>query len=361
MQIISTADSQAIPLAIAALARGELIVYPTETCYGLGVDATNATAVAHLLVYKGDRHRQVSIAVSSHTMAEDYVELNDMSRNLYANLLPGPLTVISQSRRRVDPRLESTTGTLGVRFPQHNFALGLIRQFGKPITATSANTSGKKEPYSLADWRKYTTLAKQNLISLFLDAGHLIERPTSTVVDTTLNDHAVLRQGEIVLSTHSPTSRSTSPDNTIKFASELTLRHLNLTRRFPLIFALQGDLGAGKTQFSKGIAHSLGIADNVNSPTYTLLHEYPFTTSKYQGVFYHLDTWRLADMAELESTLHLSTLLKPSNILSLEWAGKAQDLLSRYVKDCAIIYVDIKDINASTRQITYALSTPEWT
>lgn len=361
MQIISTSDPQALPLALAALTRGELIIYPTETCYGLGVDATNPAAVTQLLSYKGDRHRQVSIAVSSREMAEEYVELNDQAVNLYTHFLPGPLTVISNSRHRTDSRLESATGTLGVRFPQHDLALQLIKKFGTPITATSANTSGRKEPYSLADWRKYTAPAKQAMISLFLDAGKLLERPTSTVVDTTLNDPAVLRQGEIVLPAHSPIFTSPSPSVTLQFARDFTLQHLNLTRRFPLIFALQGDLGAGKTQFSKGIAQALGIIDNVNSPTYTLLHEYPYNTGKYQGVFYHVDTWRLADMAELESTLHFSSLLKPGNILSLEWAGKAKELLTRYQNNCVIIYLDIKEIDNTTRQIAYALSTPEWT
>lgn len=361
MQIISTSDPQALPLALAALSRGESIIYPTETCYGLGVDATNPAAVTQLLAYKGDRHRQVSIAVSSRAMAEEYVELSDQAVNLYTHFLPGPLTVISHSLHHIDPHLESATGTLGVRFPHHDFALQLIEKFGTPITATSANTSGKKEPYSLADWRKYTTPAKQALISLFLDAGKLLERPTSTVVDTTLNDPAVLRQGEIVLPAHSPSYNSSSPTATLQFAHDLTLQHLNLTRRFPLIFALQGDLGAGKTQFSKGVAQALGISDNVNSPTYTLLHEYPYDTGKYQGVFYHVDTWRLPDMAELESTLHFSKLLLPGNILSLEWAGKAKDALKQYQNSCVIIYLDIQEINPTTRQITYALSTPEWT
>ncbi|KKU45214.1 MAG: Sua5/YciO/YrdC/YwlC family protein [Microgenomates group bacterium GW2011_GWC2_46_7] len=361
MQIIPTSNSKAVSLACNALSRGELVIYPTETCYGLAVDVTNPQAVAQLLTYKGDRHRQVSIAVSSHEMATQFVELNDLAHNLYTHFLPGPLTVISTSFSRVDPRLESSHRTLGVRYPNHAFALKLIHHFGKPVTATSANTSGKKEPYSLTDWRKYTTPTKQAMISLFLDAGQLVDRPTSTVVDTTLNDPTVLRQGAIILPSHSPTFTSSSPAATQHFAIDLTLKHLNLTRRFPLIFALQGELGTGKTQFSKGIATALGISDTINSPTYTLLHEYPYNSPKYQGIFYHLDTWRLPDMAELETTLHLSKLLIPGNILSLEWAGKAKELLIQYQKSCVIIYLNIKDIDQNTRQISYTLSTPEWT
>jgi L-threonylcarbamoyladenylate synthase len=360
MQIIDVSDKNSIILACDALSRGELVIYPTETCYGIAGDATNSEAVTQLLLYKGDRHRQVAIAVSSREMAEKYVEINRIADNLYSNFLPGPITVISRSKHQVDERLESGDGTLGVRIPGYDFTLDLIKTFGTPITTTSANTSGKKEPYSLADWQKYTTKDKQQLVSVFLDAGKLKNRPTSTVVDTTLNDPQVLRQGEITISTLSQIFISHSPQETQDFAAKLLSRYLNLTSKYPLIFALQGELGTGKTQFSKGLATALGITDTVASPTYTILHEYPYQTPKYSGIFYHLDTWRLPDATELESTLHLSLLLKPGNIISMEWAGKAKRLLKSYEKDIPIIVVNIKELDVNTRQITYAFSTPQW-
>lgn len=360
MQIVKVTSLNAVTSALFALRAGELVIYPTETCYGLAVDANHKDAVTKLLEYKGDRQRQVSIAVTDRAMAEHYVQLNSIADNLYTNFLPGPITVISNSLHRVDKRLESAEGSLGIRIPDHPFALKFIRAFGCPITATSANTSGKKEPYSLADWQKYTTPSKQELISLFLDAGSLIERPTSTVVDTTLNDPVILRQGEIVLPTSSPTFTSTSPAATQEFAKSLVSRHLNLLHRYPLVVALQGELGAGKTVVSKGIAQALGITDTITSPTYTLLREYPFSLPKYSGVFYHLDTWRLADISELESTLHLSKLLRPGNIVALEWAGKAKSYLDKYKNNYPILLIDIHESNESTRLITYAFSTPEW-
>lgn len=377
MQIVSTKDPKSINLACEALARGELVIFPTETCYGIAVDATSPEAVTKLLAYKGDRHRQVAVAVADRQMAEKYVKINAIADNLYKNFLPGPITVISSSLHQVDERLESVDGTLGIRLPNYPFALDLIRQFGKPITATSANTSGKKEPYSLADWQKYTTPDKQNIVSLFLDAGKLADRPTSTVVDTTLNDPAVLRQGQITLPDLAPQFISDSPESTQRFAMGLLSKHLGLTHRFPLIIALQGELGTGKTQFVKGLALALGIDLNVSSPTYTLLREYPyacntpgvFTTShsgsvilspKYSGVLYHIDTWRLPDPNELESSLHLHELLKPGNIVAIEWAGKAENLLKTYEKDVPILVINLKELTEYTRQITYAFSTPEW-
>ncbi|MFH1244232.1 MAG: L-threonylcarbamoyladenylate synthase [bacterium] len=374
MQIIPISNIKALSLACATLSRGELVIFPTETCYGLAVDATNPAAITKLLAYKGDRHRQVAIAVANQAMAQQYVSLNDIATNLYTHFLPGPLTVISQSKKVIDSRLESATSTLGVRIPNYPFTQLLIQKFGRPLTATSGNTSGKKEPYSLQDWQKYTTPAKQKLVSLFLDAGKLADRPTSTVVDTTLNDPAILRQGEIFLPNSSPSFTTHSSAETQQFASTLTKQYLNLTNKYPLIFALQGELGTGKTQFSKGIAGALSITTNVNSPTYTLLHEYPYGSqqgvslrqqgdslqSKYSGIFYHLDTWRLPDPTELESTLHLSTLLKPGNVFAIEWAGKAKKLLNQYQNSCVIIYLDIKEISDQERLITYAFTTPEW-
>lgn len=360
MQIISITDPKAISIATTALSRGELVIYPTETCYGIAVDATNRDAVTKLLTYKGDRARQVAIAVADQKMAQKYVEINEIANNLYVHFLPGPITVISKSKHGVDERLDSTDGNLGIRIPDYSFALELIKAFGKPITATSANTSGKKEPYSHGDWQKYTTLDKQNMISIFIDAGKLIDRPTSTVVDTTLNDPQILRQGQLSIPSLTTTDLSDSPKKTQEFAEAIIKKYLPLTRRFPLIIALQGDLGVGKTQFVKGIAQALDINLNISSPTYTLMKEYPYVLPKYSGTLYHLDTWRLNDQSELESTIHLSTLFKPGNIIAIEWAGKAQELLKSFEKKVPILVINIKEIDVSTRQIIYAFSTPEW-
>ncbi len=317
-------------------------------------------------------------------MAEKYVGINKIAENLYTHFLPGPITVISESHHTVDERLESATGGLGIRIPKYDFALSLIKAFGKPITATSANTSGKKEPYSLSDWQTYTTKDKQEMVSIFLDTGKLADRPTSTVVDTTLNDPQILRQGELVIPELSPSFTSNSVEETLGIAKQIIVKHLPLTLRFPLIIALQGDLGVGKTQFVKGLASLLGIDQNVSSPTYTLMKEYPYgsqgsdlegsaqpadskagrsdpkVASKSSGVLYHIDTWRLADQNELESTLHLKTILKAGNIVAIEWAGKAESILKTYEIDVPILVINIKELGEFTRQITYAFSTPEW-
>lgn len=360
MQIVNVSDPRSIPLALAALSAGKLVIYPTETCYGLAADTTSSEAISSLLTYKGDRHRQIAVAVADQSMAEKYVSLNEVATNLYREFLPGPITVISRSLHILDPRLESAEGTLGVRIPHYPFTQLLISTFGRPITATSGNTSGKKEPYSLADWQKYTTPAKQNMVALFIDAGPLANRPTSTVVDTTLNEPSILRQGQLIIPTLAPHFTSHSATETQGIASQIIAKHLSLTRRFPLILALQGELGVGKTQFVKGVATTLGIDINVSSPTYTLMKEYSYALPKYSGILYHIDTWRLSDPTELESTLHLNSILRPGNIVAIEWAGKAEALLKTYEKEVPILVINIRELSEQERLITYAFSTPEW-
>src|SRR3989344_3632555 len=90
--------SQIIKIAIDFLSKGKLIVYPTETCYGLGADATNQQAIDQLLKFKSRREgKALSLAMADQVMAETYVELNETAQNLYQNFLPGPLTVVSRA------------------------------------------------------------------------------------------------------------------------------------------------------------------------------------------------------------------------------------------------------------------------
>ena len=113
---------EAILKAIETLKNGGLIIYPTETCYGLGGDATNPKALAKLLAYKKYRgSKPISIAVSDKQMANEYVELNEMANNLYDNYLPGPLTVISMSKGALQSPVVSSHGAVGVRIPAYTF------------------------------------------------------------------------------------------------------------------------------------------------------------------------------------------------------------------------------------------------
>src|SRR3989344_1224933 len=311
-----------IDKAVAVLKRGGLVIYPTETCYGAGVDANNQKAVDKLLAYKTRREgKPLSIAVTDQTMAGNFVKLNATAKNLYRQFLPGPLTVVSAGKHRIAAGVESETGTLGIRIPDHPVPLELVRQLGRPITATSANVSYKPKPYSISQLFKQTRKKQQSLIDFVIDTGTLPKRPASTVVDTTLDDPLILRQGQLLPTIPTKSFTTTSAQATSNLAKTLMLKHWNDLQVRPLMFLLIGDLGAGKTQFAKGIGEFLGIKTPITSPTYTIEKEYAFTRHRVSGKFLHLDAWRLHHLAELDE-LKLLHRLKPKTVIAVEWAGR---------------------------------------
>jgi L-threonylcarbamoyladenylate synthase len=364
MQHLKLSDrdqTQVINQALKTFKTGGLVIYPTETCYGAGVDATNQKAVDKLLSYKSRREgKPLSVAVSNQAMAAQYVKLNSTAKNLYCKFLPGPLTVVSQGRGRVAQGVESETHTLGIRIPDYPLILKLISRLKRPITATSANVSYKKRPYSIPDILKHTSKKQQGLIDLIIDAGSLPKNPPSTVVDTTLADPLILRQGRLLKTQNlkQKTFLSRSPQETSQLAEKLLLKHWFQLLKQPLIFLLIGELGSGKTQFCKGIGKFLQISQPINSPTYTILKEYPYQRYQHQGLFLHLDTWRLQQLEELNQ-LQLAQQLKPKNVLAVEWAGRSLGPLLELAEKThsQTIIIKIKTVKNQPRQrkITFSI------
>ena len=359
MKVIKLSNqNQAIKQAVAVLRKGGLVIYPTETCYGIGGDATNLKAVKKVLEFKGSRGgKPISVAVSDKEMAKKYVVINKTADNLYQEFLPGPLTVVSKSKGKTIRVLEAGKETLGIRIPGYPLVIKIIKEFGRPITSTSANTSGKKTPYCLKDVLKYTSKKKLELIDLFLDGNRLPFHSPSTVVDTTLNTPTILRRGEIKISrTKSNSFISNSEAETKKIAQDILEKHLKLLSKKSLIFALQGELGSGKTQFAKGLGQALKIKDNIVSPTFTIIREYPYKLGKNSGVFYHLDTWRLERGEELLE-LGLEKMLKPRNVVVIEWLQKIKPMLERFkkMKKAQLVWVNItiEDLSKNRRRIAY--------
>ncbi len=360
MQIIKLKNnrltSAQINKAISSLKKNKLIIYPTETCYGLGADATSKKAVDKVLEYKGSRSGQpISIAVSNKKMAQKYVRLNKIAKNLYQNFLPGPITVISQGLHKVDPRVESERGTLGIRIPDYPPTLMLIKEFDQPITSTSANVSGGKTPYTINDALTQLTDKKMSMLGAIIDAGKLDYHPPSTVVDTTLNEPTLLRQGEIDFSQlDTQTVITNKTDQTQDLGQKLIENNIKPLEKKAIIFALQGELGSGKTQFAKGIARGLKIKAVVKSPTYILLREYPYSLNYLRGIFYHLDAWRMESPNELKE-LSLKEKIKPGNVIAIEWIQKGKEILKEIEQktDAKIIYVDFKYISKTKRKIRF--------
>ena len=314
---------EVIKTAVKVLNEGGLVVYPTETCYGIAVDATNSKALSKLLSYKTFRgSKPISIAVSDKGMASKYVILNEMAENIYKNYLPGPITVVSISKGNLKPPVVSRQGSTGIRIPDYKFTLRLIEEFGRPITATSANVSYKSHPYSIDQLIKDLPKKSEKLIDMYIDDGKLPHNVPSTILDTTMNTLTVLREGKLKF--EDAISHSTLLEQAITKTAEQTSKlGSNFAKEYlqdiqgTLLIALSGELGSGKTQFTKGVAQSLGVQELVNSPTYTIINEYEYGDK----VLAHMDTWRLMDEDDLKRS-GLMDHIEKGNTVVIEWADK---------------------------------------
>lgn len=337
LDLHQTPQADAVSAAVATLKAGGLLIFPTETTYGAGVDATNQAAVNKLLQYKSRREgKPLSIAVTDQSMAQEYVEVTESAQRLYQRFLPGPMTVVSKSLGKVAPGVESEFGTLGVRIPDYPLVLEIVKQLGRPMTATSANVSDAKRPYQITDVLGAASPRQQALIDLILDAGTLPPNPPSTVVDTTLSTPVVFRQG--ALSTTSPTPApaptgeqhtrlvSYSEAETKAIAGKLLLKHWTELKDRGLVIGLHGSLGMGKTIFAKGVAAFLQISDTLTSPTYSYIEEYPYTRHGVSGMLYHLDVWKIETEAEF-ARLDVAALLQPRHVVVIEWMSQVQSWL----------------------------------
>jgi tRNA threonylcarbamoyl adenosine modification protein YjeE len=274
-------------------------------------------------------------------MAVKYVELNKTAKNLYRNFLPGPLTIVSKGKHKVAAGVESETGTLGVRIPDYPLMLKSIKAFGRPIVATSANASYKKRPYKIDDILDNVSQKQKRLIDLIIDAGELPRNEPSTVIDTTLDDTVVLRQGKVVFGQQSLVV-SRSEENTQNIGKELWQKYEKHAGQRAIIFALEGPMGAGKTQFTKGLARAMGVKDEIVSPTFNLELDY--------GKFVHMDAWRMQNGEELEN-LGLKQKISDRSVLAIEWADRVVETIRKYNEEAVVVWVKIAYAKAENERL----------
>ncbi|MCI4344075.1 MAG: threonylcarbamoyl-AMP synthase [Thermoplasmata archaeon] len=171
--------------AARELARGALVVYPTDTLYGLGARATSEAAVARLLRAKGRPSDQpISFAVSSTEEIEPWADLTSGARRWVRRLLPGPVTVLlpvsAAARRKLASPILGSAGTVGIRVPDHPVARALALRVG-PITCTSAIRHGEPASRSLAAARRTFGRA----VARYVAGGPAPTGSPSTLVDLT--------------------------------------------------------------------------------------------------------------------------------------------------------------------------------
>ncbi len=176
--------------AAAAIRDGQLVIYPTETVYGLGADALDADAVERVYELKGrDRSDPVSLAVPEVEAALEYVDPTDRERRFMREFLPGPVTVVCRRRPMVPDVLTAGRDRVGVRIPDHDVALDLLDRVA-PITATSANRSGQGSARELDG----IDPGLREAVGAVVDGGRT-PGSESTVVDVSAGE--VIRRGAL--------------------------------------------------------------------------------------------------------------------------------------------------------------------
>ncbi len=355
IKINSTNRNEIIQKTVEVLKKGGLVVYPTETCYGVGVDSTNPQAVDNVLHYKTKRaDKPLSIAVSDKEMAECYGYFNQTAHNIFDNYLPGPITVVVKGLNKVAPGVQSSTGTVGFRWPDYPLITDIIRTFGKPITATSANVSYKKTPYSVDDILENISDRQHELLDLIIDAGTLPKRKTSTVIDTTLEGIHILREGDFLFK-DCRDFVSNSEEETEQFAKKILAEIKEGIGKKLIVVELYGDLGAGKTYFSKFFTKHIGLEENVVSPTFTLCNEYILKHYVPHIYIFHIDAYRMYQPEELDD-LGADRMFISPNIILIEWANKVSKYISHYLDNAILIKIKLEHIAPSIRNIQYSIS-----
>lgn len=316
MQIVDAAQFE-MSRVVNTLRQGGLVIYPTETCYGLAALATSEQGVSKLLQFKQrPSGKAIAIAVNGVAMAEEYVAVNPEIVSIFQRFLPGPLTVIGKSLGKSDYRLETEQGTLGLRYSSHAIPNQIITDLNAPITATAANLSGGAIPYSISKLLEALPADKRELIDIIIDAGELPKMPPSTVVDTTQLGLPVSRIGNVDLGKMMIEEQVNDPESMLILANRLIKQW-----QIPAVILLEGPLGAGKTEFVRNLMRSLGYQLPVKSPTYTYINAYKFENWNIK----HLDLWR-ADIKDVPSIMTDALVDKP-NLICLEWGSRVEDLL----------------------------------
>lgn len=179
---------------VALLRGGGIIAFPTDTAYGLGVDPFERRAVDRLFELKGrPETKPILLVIDSMAMAESVSRPSDVFHGVAKKFWPGPLTIIIESRSHVPMNITAGTHTIGLRWPVAPFVSGLLKRFGKPITATSANRAGQLSAITAEEIRAQFNEG----LDAIVDGGTLPARGGSTLLDITVDPPVVLREGPV--------------------------------------------------------------------------------------------------------------------------------------------------------------------
>lgn len=185
----------AIQKAREVLLTGGMVVYPTESFYGLGVDSSNHLAIQRLFrVKRRQADQPILILIPTMESVSRYAKaIPSIAWRLMDAFWPGGLTLVFEAGPKISPLLTGQTGKIGIRLSSHPVAAALARAMRVPITGTSANVSG--EPACRNSQEVLASLGEN--VDLILDGGEALKAEGSTVIDITINPPRILRQGMV--------------------------------------------------------------------------------------------------------------------------------------------------------------------
>ncbi|NRF41472.1 L-threonylcarbamoyladenylate synthase [Pedobacter foliorum] len=195
-------NPKAIEQVVEVLKKGGIIIYPTDTVYGLGCDITNHKAIEKICRLRGIKPEKAnfSFICSDLRHISDYIKPIDTTTfRVLKKALPGPFTFIFNANGNVPKLLSSNKKTVGIRVPDNDIAREIVLQLGNPILSTSIYDDDEVIEYSTDPeliHEKY-----EDTVDIVIDGGYGDNEP-STVVDCTSGDFEIIRQGKGNLETH---------------------------------------------------------------------------------------------------------------------------------------------------------------
>ena len=188
-------NEAAIKKVVEVLKNGGLIIYPTDTVYGLGCDITNTKALERIAKIKGIKLEKNNFSFICHDLSNisDYVKQIDTSTfKILKRALPGPYTFILPGNNNLPKEFKKKT-TVGIRIPDNNIALEIVKMLGNPIVSSSIHDDDEVLEYSTDPELIFEKW--QNLVDLVIDGGYG-DNLASTIIDLSGHEPVVVREGK---------------------------------------------------------------------------------------------------------------------------------------------------------------------
>ncbi len=192
---ILEATKNNIMIASRIVKRGGLVIYPTETVYGLGCNPLNVKAVKRILKLKGKRRKPLPVLAASIGDADKIASISQNGKRLAAKFWPGPLTLVFPKKNVLPDIVSFGMDSVGLRIPDNDVALRLIGLSGGLLIGSSANRSGEEPPRTV---QEIPDELKER-VDVVLDGGAAAHGRPSTVADLTSDKPRILREGPIGL------------------------------------------------------------------------------------------------------------------------------------------------------------------